>query len=250
MKKPLLKIKVSLLWIPYLFFLFYFEVFQMVWVVFMMLLIHEIGHIVMGYYLQIALYELSIYPFGIFADYENLDQYPSYYESLMAISGVGFQIINFVILNILYQYDIVSLNQVDYYQTLNIQMAFFNLLPIYPLDGGRMLRSFCMHFLPYCFASKITYVVSIVCFVVILRISSLWIFIFIGLYIFYLIKEFQQLLEKKLLFYFGRFSKCRNLPNKIHASNDLYKDYHNIIVSNSKRLREKQWVSLFFVRKS
>lgn len=251
MNKLLAKIRVSILWIPYLLFLSYFKVAQMVWIVFMMLMIHELGHLFMGYYLKIPLISLRIYPFGIFAEYENLDYLPSKYEMYMAISGPLFQLFNFIILNIFYQYQMISLNQLDYYQLLNIQMAIFNLLPIYPLDGGRILRAICMHFFPFGKALNITYILSVIAFICSMcNMTSIWMWCFIIVYAFYLYKEYQMVLEKKLEFYFQRFQSKVVFKNKIHNHNDLYKDFHNIIVHHNKRMTEKEWISRYFVKKS
>lgn len=251
MKKQLRKIRVSIYWIPYLFFLLYFDALHLIWIAFIMLMIHEVGHVLMGVYLQLQLHQLTIYPFGIFADYDNLDHYPSKYEFLMAISGPLFQIFNFILLNLLYQYQLLSLNQLDYYQMLNVQMAIFNILPIYPLDGGRVLRSICMHIFPYGIALKMTYVISMFIFIfVVFHVSNIWLIAFVVLYSYFIIKEFQLLLEKKLLFYYHRFTHDVFYKDKLHGFGDLYKDYHNIIIYHKKRLYERQWISRYFDKKS
>ena len=58
------------------------------------------------------------------------------------------------------------------------------------------------------------------------------------------------MVEKKLWFYYRRFQQKVNDNNKVHVHNDLYKDFHNIIVRKNKRLNEEEWISRYFVNKS
>lgn len=249
MKKLCGKIRFSFLWIPYIVILYVFHLGKSVFIVFGLLMIHELGHIVMSWYLKVKIKSLVIYPFGIFADFDNFEEYPSWYELMVSSGGVLFQIVNFIILNLLYQYNYLSLNQVDYYQLLNVQMAVFNLLPIYPLDGGRILHAVCAHFFPYSFAKVSTFIMSALVFIVCVRcVSSYWLGLFFVLYIVYLYREFDDLLYKRLSFYYNRYHLTNVLPTCVHSKNDLYQDFHNVIVSD-KRYREKEWLMRFFSKK-
>ena len=80
--------------------------------------------------------------------------------------------------------------------------------------------------------------------------TSIWMWCFIIVYAFYVYKEYQMVLEKKLWFYFQRLQSKVVFNNKIHNHNDLYKDFHNIIVHQNKRLTEKEWISRYFVNKT
>ena len=249
MKKQCVKIRFSILWIPYIIFLFVFHLHKTIFIVFGMLMVHELGHIVMSKYLGIHMTSIVVYPFGIFAEFDDFSKYPSYYELFVAIGGPLFQIMNFIILNLLYQYHVLSLNQVDYYHFLNVQMAMFNLLPIFPLDGGRILHSFCIHFFTYTLANKITLLVSSLVFILcVLKVSSYWSMVFLCLYFLYLYREFDQLLLNKLKFYYNRCFKNCSLPIRVHSKKDLYQDYENIIVSD-RRYDEKQWLQRIFPKK-
>ena len=168
----------------------------------------------------------------------------------MAIAGPCFQIVNFIILNLLYQYQMLSLNQVNYYQMLNLQMCLFNLLPIYPLDGGRVLRAFCHKWLPYGLAQKVMYLLSSMVLGVLFvwQLQNPWIYIFVGIYSIYVFKESKELVHQQLQFYFYRFLHGVKGTQKVHLYPDLYRNHQNVIVSKNHRYTEKEWLQRFFIK--
>jgi len=104
--------------------------------VFLMLfaLIHELAHMVAGITLKLKPQTLEIQPFGVaivFESFENTDKN----KIIIALAGPFINIalaIIFGFINISMQSTIIS---------VNILLAIFNLVPIYPLDGGRIIKS-------------------------------------------------------------------------------------------------------------
>jgi len=114
-------------------------------------LIHELAHIAVGKILKLEIDYIELMPFGVSVKFRN--NFYSYYlegyeykkeiscikNILVAIAGPLLNIIIAFIIGIcnISIYDFSTENLVY----INILISIFNLLPIYPLDGGRILEA-------------------------------------------------------------------------------------------------------------
>ena len=97
---------------------------------FSLLVIHEMGHALVGIILGYKLDKITFYPYGGITTFNLPLNIPLKEELMILLAGPIMQIIGYFILNPFYDIKL-------YHYTLLI----FNLLPIYPLDGGRILKS-------------------------------------------------------------------------------------------------------------
>lgn len=98
-------------------------------------LIHELSHMISGIFLGLKPKTLQIMPFGlsvIFEAYESKKMI-NLKKIIIAGSGPAVNIMIAIITFILNK----DLSNIIY---ANLIIAFFNILPIYPLDGGRILK--------------------------------------------------------------------------------------------------------------
>lgn len=98
-------------------------------------LIHECAHALMGIILKLKPKTLEIQPFGIgiaFESFENTEKN----KMLIALAGPAINII------IAFIFMTINIAKSQIIVNTNLVLAICNLLPIYPLDGGRILKSY------------------------------------------------------------------------------------------------------------
>lgn len=127
------------------------------------IVLHELGHSFTAMRFGIRVPRILLMPIGGMAEFESIPREPSK-ELLMTIAGPA---VNYVIAAILwiavgvpygwpFRADYLS-NATGFFQvvlTWNLAMGLFNLLPAFPMDGGRILRALLATRLPYLTATR------------------------------------------------------------------------------------------------
>jgi len=117
-------------------------------IIFGSVILHELGHSLVAMHFNINVKEIILLPIGGVAELLYLPKNPKR-EFLIAIAGPMVNIIIILIsLSILLLFKSLSINNYLLYYILiytikiNGIMFLFNLLPVFPLDGGRIYRSY------------------------------------------------------------------------------------------------------------
>ncbi|NLC88282.1 MAG: hypothetical protein GX682_05930 [Clostridiaceae bacterium] len=178
--------------------------------------LHELGHMITGIILGFKPNTIEIMPFGLSIGFDiKVDNYNKKIKKgtiltlkklFIAISG---PIINFIIALIFLVYPISFLrinSQIIIYA--NLLIGIFNLIPIYPLDGGRIIK-YILHIFygkkqSYIYSNKISYItiitLTIICSFAILYLKNIAL-ILILVYLWYLvIKEHKIFNAKKQIY--------------------------------------------------
>lgn len=212
----------------------------MFFIISFLIIIHEIGHATAGIFLGIKLKRIVIYPLGGITKFEMPQNTLIIKEFIILIMGPIFQMIAFLTLKKIY---INDLKLISFYHT---SILLFNLLPIYPLDGGKLLSLLFQIIIPLKISLYISIIISYILLFIIFIISPHKINSIIMI-IFLLFKITQE--EKRIEYIYHKFLLERYLYNYkfkknkiINNINNLFRDKNHIIRENNKYYYEKEYL--------
>ncbi len=113
---------------------------------FICVVLHELGHALVAKHYQLPITQITLFIFGGVAEIKKEPQTPKV-EFLMAIAGPIVSVVLGVVLYFLTlwgqssHWPIPVTAVTGYLALINIVLALFNLIPAFPLDGGRIFRS-------------------------------------------------------------------------------------------------------------
>ena len=241
--KLLNKIDFNIYSILLLFLAFLTGLFKEIIIIYLIIFIHELGHIFMSILFKWKITKITLYPFGGITKYDEVIDKNLYEEFIIYIFGPLFQIVLFLIITILHNKYYISDNTFYIFKNYHYSILLFNLLPIVPLDGSKLLNVFFNKIINF----RCSYLLSLI-------ISSFSLIIFIVLHIdysyiilisflvyelFFYIKNRNYILNKFILeksLYKNKYKKYK----KIKSKKDMYRNKKNIIKENDIYITENR----------
>lgn len=113
---------------------------------FFSIILHELCHSLVGRYYGIPIEGITLFIFGGIANMSDMPPHPKA-EFFMAIVGPLFSLALAMFLYVIYAFGIANdwqiaiIGVIGYLSIINFVVGIFNLLPGFPLDGGRVFRS-------------------------------------------------------------------------------------------------------------
>lgn len=226
MKKCLSKINISPILYIVVFFSLICGLFREIIVFILTIVIHELGHVFVSYLFGWNIKKISFNVYGGFISYDEVIDKSFIEELLIALAGFLFQTIFFILSILLYKFNIIDDNILFLVKKYFLSLFLFNLIPIIPLDGSKILSVLLNLFFSYKKSLKILNYISLVSLIIIsiliiyyhftIEISYIIIFSF-------LVKNIVEgFYEEKYLFtkfLFQRYSLPSNYSKKIYINN-------------------------------
>lgn len=146
-----MRIKLNVFFILFLFASYVTGWLQQSLVLFASVLLHELGHVYAAKKLKIKVYEVELLPYGGVARMEELSKFGGVAEAVVSAAG---PVTSFAIAGACYMLRDVS-GWMELSGRYNLVICLFNLLPVIPLDGGKLARNLLVFFMGYRQATRL-----------------------------------------------------------------------------------------------
>lgn len=230
------------------------------------ILIHELGHYIMARFFDWRVRRIVLLPFGGVLEVDEHGNRPFKEEFLVILFGPIQHLWLLGIGFIFFHSGFWSYSTFEIFAFYNMMILLFNLLPIWPLDGGKLLFLLFAYFVPFkkahlltlCFSILFLFtfaIVYIVVFQIYLNIALILLFLLFSIYAEYrhhyyvflrfLLERLEQKTEAK------REKILSVSPNeKVEkVLKAFYKGAHHMIVSRFYLKDERELLEAYFVHK-
>lgn len=221
--------------------------FQYIYILLLIIFIHEFGHYFMSNLVGIKTSKIIIYPFGGLTVYNSDLNLNTNKELVSLFGGIFFQMLFYFLIVIIHNNNLMTDNVFNIIKKINILLISFNFLPILPLDGGRFLNIVLDKLFSYKLSNKITIIISIMFMLIFIltkrTLLSLLLFLFL---IKEIIMEIKNLDNKFINFLFERYKNDYNFKKikRVKNHNKFKRDYYHTI----NGITEKKYLSKLFDR--
>lgn len=221
-----------------------------------LIIVHEFGHYFTALLFRYKVEKIIIYPYGGFTKFNNIINTDIYKDLVVAVAGVIMQSIYFGIIYLLYSSGIVREYIYNLFWLYHKSMLVFNLLPIIPLDGFKILNLVLSRFFNFNFSNNLSVFVSLLAIIVFLF-SDLYernysIVLVIGILMQNIYKFYSEISYVYNRFLLERYLYDITYKHKkiIDDENKMYKNKSHLFIKNGKIITEKAFLTSFFKKKS
>lgn len=244
-----MNIRISWLWLLFLPAFLMQHMGKTLFFLFLMLTIHEGAHMLVAKLFGYPIEGVIIYPFGLCARMKYLGMGSVGKELLIIMAGPAMHFLFPYLFDLLVHMSIISQAYMDYLCMLNRSILVFNLLPVYPLDGGRIVQSLYHLVFRYTTAQRLTLITGgmnlflLWWYRILTTPSAMLVMLFLFLQI---IMAWKQIGIERLHFYHYRKTHPSRGPLRSNCKADLYRAYTNMMKTDAGWMLEEDWLQCYF----
>ena len=205
----------------------------------LVLFIHELGHVTLSLILKWNIKSIILFPLGLLLKFDDCLNKPLIEELIISISGVIFQLI---FVSFVHNYYLIIASDI---------ILVFNILPIYPLDGSKIINIILNKITNFKTSYFLTLILSFVLIIILISISIInRSLIFIISFIPLLINLIELIVSKDNVFikfllerylYNIRFKKYKYINNIKH----MKRDYFHYLIKDNSIVGEKEYLKKY-----
>lgn len=128
--------------------------------IFAIVIIHELGHVFFAILFKRKVNSITLLPFGGMTKMSSKISENIFEDLLIAVGGLFGQTIFGFILILLNNFSLINRNTYEFLNMYNMFIISFNLLPMCPLDGYKIVKLASELFVPFKFSFTISSVIS------------------------------------------------------------------------------------------
>ena len=206
----------------------------------LVLIIHELGHIALSLIFKWHIKNIILLPLGLLLKFEDNLNKPLIEEFIISISGIIFQL---VFIGLVHNHYLVISSNI---------ILIFNVLPIYPLDGSKVINIVLNKITNFKTSYFLTLILSLIIILILISLSIInKSLIFLLSFIPLLINLIELIINKDNIFikfllerylYNIKFKKIKYINN----INFMKRDYIHYIIYKNKVENEKIFLQKFF----
>ncbi|MEL7564698.1 MAG: M50 family metallopeptidase [Dehalobacterium sp.] len=150
--------------LPLLFFIYILlGIWEKAFIVFAIILVHEIGHVVVALCWGIQVKTIELFPFGGVARIDNVHMISLTKEITLSLAG---PMVNFFLAGVFFlalYHNLAHRELWSFILRVTIVIGCFNLIPVWPFDGGRIFRAILSRFTGFFFAARLVSLLGQIC---------------------------------------------------------------------------------------
>lgn len=248
MKTILPKVQIDFTTYCLLFFALLAGYIKNAFLILLIVLVHEAGHVFFFRLFHIPIDKITIYPFGgVTCVHKKLHE-RIYKDILISLGGVFFQIGIFFLFLFLYQKNFIVKETYQLFCFYNKNILFFNLIPIIPLDGSKFLFALFSKYCSYCrsYCYMVFFGIFSLCLFIgynfIYKVNDIILYLFLFYQLYVVIREYSSVMHK---FYLERILYDHYYNGIISETLDFHKlriDKYHYFAVDGKMVNEKEYI--------